>query len=89
MLGIGAHDGDLLRSTFNGDFRTQTSEKYRGNGLSTVKQKVTEGTFRNFRVISGRGRCEIGSQLDKAEGTVISENYKNGIYGTLYAFDFY
>lgn len=89
MLGIGAHDGDLLRSTFNGDFRTQTSEKYRGNGLATVKQKVTEGTFRNFRVISGRGRCEIGSQLDKAEGTVTSENYKNGIYGTLYAFDFY
>lgn len=50
---------------------------------------MTEGTFRNFRVISGRGRCEIGSQLDKAEGTVTSENYKNGIYGTLYAFDFY
>ena len=82
------NDGDLLKSTFKGDFRTRTNEIYRGNGLSTVREKVLVGMFENFQVISGSGKCIIGSQI-KSEEHLKSVNYHNKIYGTVYTFDFY
>lgn len=86
LFGLNVKDGDLLSSTFSGDFRTQTNEGYRGNGLSTVRQRVYTGPFKQFEAISGSGKCLIGIDGNKHE-YLLSYNYDNAIHGTLYTFD--
>ncbi len=88
LLGMKVKDGDLLLSTFRGDFRTQTNEKNRGNGLSSVKDKVLSGPFKKFDVISGKGKCSINQEYNDA-GCLERHNYNNNIYGTLFTFDVY
>lgn len=88
LFGLNIGDGDLLRSTFSGDFRTQTKEGYRGNGLSTVRERVYTGPFKQFEAISGSGKCLISAD-DKKHGYMVSYNYDNAIHGTLYTFDIY
>ena len=83
-LGVYTKDAALIESAFNGDFRTATKETYRGNGLNSVKNKVIEGPFLGFDVLSGKGHVSISKQSDsyKIQGT----NYDTALYGTLYAF---
>ena len=85
---IGVEDGVLLKSAFSGDFRTQTGQPHRGNGLSTVRECVLKGPFFNFEVISGKGKCIISKEQDNPDKLEIC-NYKGTIYGTLYTFDIY
>lgn len=87
-FGVGVNDGVLLHSAFSGDFRTQTRQPYRGNGLSTVRERVLNGPFLNFEVISGRGKCVINREQDNPDKLKIC-NYTSTIYGTLYTFDIY
>lgn len=79
-------DGDLLMSTFKGDFRTSTQQPNRGNGLQTVKMKVQKGPFTKFDVISGHGKCSIDAS-DCNQDSLMSVNYEETIYGTLYTFE--
>lgn len=81
-FGIKKTDGELIESTLNGDFRTETEERNRGNGLSGVKKMVSGEMFRNFTIISGKGFCKIDS-----DGLIIKSNCNNTIYGTIYTFD--
>jgi len=87
IFGNGVSDGFLLHSTFNGDFRTKTNQKFRGNGLSSVRQKVQEGSFRQFEVISGHGRYSINNSVEDSE-EIHYYNYTNSLFGTLFYFDF-
>lgn len=76
-------DEVLLESVFRGDFRTSTRERHRGNGLKSVKEKITNSIFRKFEVISGKGKCSISSS-----GKISSRlGYNNTIYGTLFTFE--
>lgn len=79
-------DGNLLVSTFRGDFRTGTEEEYRGNGLQNVRIKVMRGPFKRFDVISGHGKCIIDANASN-ENNLKCVNYKETIFGTLYCFD--
>lgn len=88
IFGIKTKDATLLQSAFEGEFRTQTKEEHRGNGLSTVKEQALSGLFKNFEVISGRGKCIISSECDVQENMIVYD-YENTIYGTLYTFDVY
>ena len=88
LVGFKIKDGRLLHSAFEGEFRTQTREEHRGNGLSTVKEQVLSGPFRHFEVISGRGKCAIGADYGYQED-ITAYDYTNTIYGTLYTFDVY
>ena len=88
MMKWGANDGDLLKSTFQGDFRTQTQENNRGNGLSAVREQVINGPFKRFEVISGRGYCAINKNIAENQCLKIN-NYSRSIYGTVYTFDVY
>lgn len=78
---INASDSDLIFSTLQGDFRTETKEKYRGNGLSGVRELAETDLFRTFTVISGSGQCSL---INK---TLKKSNYLNKICGTIFIFD--
>ena len=82
--GMFYNDGDLIHSTLKGDFRTETKESHRGNGLSGVKDFAETGLFRNFTVISGSGSCVISDNENKE---LVKNNYNNSIYGTIFIFD--
>jgi anti-sigma regulatory factor (Ser/Thr protein kinase) len=81
-IGINDSDSDLIFSTLQGDFRTQTGEAHRGNGLFGVRELAETPLFQNFSVISGYGHCYLN---DKNE--LIKQDYDNKIYGTIYMFD--
>lgn len=75
-------DAKLMESAFEGKFnRTQTNESYRGNGLKTIRKLAQESLFVNFRVISGRGQCDI------KEKYIITKDYNYNVNGTIYIFD--
>lgn len=77
----GKTDVQLMKSAFDGEFRTQTNEKHRGNGLATIRELVKEPIYKNVKVISGKGQCDL--LCDKIE----TKEYSNSILGTIYVFD--
>ena len=83
FLGFSVKDEMLLESVFRGDFRTSTKEKHRGNGLKSVKERITNSIFSKFEVISGKGKCSILSSGEISS----SLGYNNTIYGTLFTFE--
>lgn len=83
-LGLRVDDAKIMLSIFNGDFRTATNEKNRGNGLTSVRNNVGADIFEKFEVISGRGKCIIPKNDNQA--LIITEHYENMLFGTLYQF---
>lgn len=84
FFGIELDDSKIIRSIFNGDFRTATNEKFRGNGLLSVRENIRKDIFEEFEVISGKGRCIIPK--NDAQDEIISICYNNKLYGTLFQF---
>lgn len=78
-----ASDADLIQSALSGDFRSETQEAHRSNGLSAVRENVEAGLFKNFTVLSGRGCCIINTHSKDIQ----KYDYKNKIFGTIYIFD--
>ena len=83
-LGIELDDAKIIQSIFNGKFRTATNERFRGNGLSSVRENVKADIFKGLEVISGKGRCIIPKNAETEE--IVSHCYKNRLYGTLFQF---
>ena len=81
IFSLGLNDAQLIASAFNGDFRTATNEKNRGNGLTTVREVMQREPFENFEVISGHGRYSI------INSKISAINYNHKIYGTLFTFN--
>ena len=84
LFGVGTKDSELIESAFEGEFRTQTGEDYRGNGLSSVKRNAGNILFEGFEVVSGHGRCVYPNDLENENRKAI--NYPTMLYGTLYTF---
>ncbi len=84
FLGLKVDDSVIIESVFNGDFRTATNQRYRGNGLLSVRENVRSKIFEGFEVFSGRGRCIIPKDDDLDE--IITICYDKILYGTLYQF---
>ena len=84
LFGKEVNDGKIINSIFKGDFRTATNERFRGNGLSSVRNNLRSEIFREFEVFSGRGRCIIptGDESDD----IVSLKLNNRLYGTLFHF---
>lgn len=78
---LGKTDAELMKSAFEGEFRTQTNEKHRGNGLATIYDKVQDPIYKNIKVISGRGQCDL-----LCDG-IITKDYESSVMGTLYVFE--
>lgn len=83
---FGRKDCDLLFSAFSTEeFRTETREKNRGNGLPGIKKILASAHIKNFSVITGKG--ELKSKKSKREIFEKIE-HSNRINGTIYMFDF-
>lgn len=83
-IGIRPKDSFLIESAFKGEFRTATKATYRGNGLNHVKKRVMQGPFTQFEVYSGKGTVRFN--IEDRQLTLEKCEYKNMLYGTLYAF---
>lgn len=84
FFGIKLDDSRIIKSVFDGDFRTATNQEYRGNGLFSVRENVRDSIFDGFEVFSGRGRCIISK--DEFPEQIVSLCYEKTLYGTLYQF---
>ena len=84
FVGIDNNDAKLIQSAFNGEFRTSTKEKHRGNGLLSVRANAGNDLFKRFEVLSGRGHCVLLKNV--SENNMVITNYNNTLYGTLYMF---
>lgn len=83
-INIEPDDSKIIQSAFDGDFRTATNKKFRGNGLLSVKKNASSKLFERFEVLSGHGRCTIPTGGSSEE--ILAKNYSNNLYGTLYTF---
>lgn len=72
----------LIDSALQGQFRTETKEKHRGNGLPQVLKGFEESNINKLYVISGRGSV----LFDKTQGKHIFENSQSDFWGTVYYF---
>ena len=84
FFGMKVDDSKIIESVFNGDFRTATNLRYRGNGLLAVRENVRHDIFGGFEVFSGRGRFIIPKDDDPEK--VFSRCHEHTLYGTLYQF---
>ena len=84
--GIRNNDSELIKSALNGEFRTQTKEVYRGNGLNTVREQAMKRKFKSFDIISSHGRCSFKQHDNDFVKEIFAQDYKHKIYGTLYVF---
>lgn len=82
---VSASDSDLIYSTLQGDFRTETRKPHRGNGLSGVKDLALNNIFKNFTIISGSGQCCIVQ--NGVPNSILKRDFDNKICGTMFLFD--
>ncbi len=68
-------DSKLIKSVMNGDFRTQTGDKFRGKGIPSVVDQGNKQYIKNLTVVSNSGFIA----LDKEE-----KDLKSRLEGTLY-----
>ena len=78
------NDSKLIKSAFDGAFRTSTGQTNRGRGLPSFKEFAQSRKCKDFRVISGSGFCKISDDKKQLERLEL----KNKIYGTIYIFTF-
>ncbi|NCB47369.1 hypothetical protein EOM81_10185 [bacterium] len=68
-------DSALLKSSFKGDFRTKTGEKWRGRGLKDISKYATNSWVSKMFSFSGQAFCnlktlEVSEPSKKITGTV-------------------
>lgn len=78
------NDSKLIKSAFDGAFRTSTDMPNRGRGLPSFKEFAKSDKCKDFRVISGSGFCKMSDDKQYFEKTELN----NKIYGTIYIFTF-
>lgn len=75
-------DSELIKSTLLGEFRTETSEPYRGNGLPLVYGLAQQVLFKSFDIMSGSGKCSI-----LKNGDINCDEFDRPICGTIFVFE--
>ena len=76
-------EGDILKSAFEGKFRTRTEEENRGKGLPQIYELFKSENIDNVFVYSGKSNCIIKKNAEDSYFSCDDE-----FYGTLYEFDF-
>lgn len=77
-IGFNLKDSHLLKSAFEGNFRTRTNLPYRGNGLPQIYKLLSGDNVKFARVFTGKTECIIS----EAESSY--HNSDSDFYGTLY-----
>lgn len=76
-------DAQYINSAMNGEFRTQTNCKNRGNGLPTVKKYAMKDEIGRFIVFSGNGICKFEGLSEQPKEI----NAKRHLHGTLFSWN--
>ena len=76
-----SNDSWYIESALNGDFRTETNEKYRGKGLPGIYEDACQNAITNLCIVSGKGKCEVTGENIK------SAKLNNNFEGTLFSWD--
>lgn len=73
-LNVVRSDSDYILSALKGDFRTETRQRNRGNGLPKIYEYEQSGKIQKLKVLSGRGLYGINHTnkelLNKFQGTL-------------------
>lgn len=77
-IGYNLKDSHLLKSAFDGKFRTRTNLPYRGNGLPQIYKLISNNNIKIARVFTGKTECII------SETKPGFHDYNSEFYGTLY-----
>lgn len=76
-------DNMLLQSALNGEYRTKTRAKNRGNGLKLIRDYVEHKFVNTLVVVSNKGYCEYNS-INEGKMQIIGNDMKKSLSGTLY-----
>lgn len=76
-------DGEYIRSTLNGEFRTQTKKPNRGKGLPQISGCFKRGLLSNVYICSGKGSCTLNENKNEYR----TKEYKQKIFGTLFSWE--
>ncbi len=85
MVKLGKTDSHYVKSTLNGDFRTETGEKHRGRGLPYIKEIFEGGIIQNMSIISNKGVNMLENKLGKCTHNIY--DYKEEFKGTLFQWE--
>ncbi len=72
-------DAQLIASTLQGKFRTETGQKYRGKGLPEIYNNVQSHAFCSLKLLSSKGFCEVHHN-----GEISETELEKGIDGTFF-----
>ncbi len=74
-------ESDIIISALNGEFRTQTGQKYRGKGLPKIKECVMNHNLDELYIISNKAFCDLKCN-DKFE--IEKKDLNASLQGTIY-----
>lgn len=77
-------ESELIKSAFEGEFRTQTGEYNHGKGMPYIKEFAFRNQVKDFHVISGKGHCWINYD----EPYIYCKDIPTKLNGTIYSFSF-
>ena len=72
-------DAQLIASTLQGKFRTETGLQNRGKGLPEIYNNVQSHAFCDLKLLSSKGFCEVSH-----DGTIKITELEKGIDGTFF-----
>lgn len=76
------NDANYLKSTLQGEFRTETKQEHRGKGIPGIYEDACNHAVFELSIISGQGKCEVHDNGD-IEATSLKQTFE----GTLFAWD--
>lgn len=80
-------EGDILKSAFEGEFRTSTEEKNRGKGLPQIYRLMKSNEVKEAYIFSGRGSGIVRIEENGHNNKETAYNsWEKELYGTLYEF---
>jgi hypothetical protein len=77
-------ESDFIKSALNGEYRTETKKKNRGQGLPQISEGFRSGLLHNIFVYSGKGCCTL---KEYQQNDYIAYDLHNKMFGTLFCWE--
>ena len=78
-------DADIVFSALDGEFRTQTKQKFRGKGLPKIKDCLKSHSFENMQIITNAAYCRI--QYDHDRYITQKKDLNVPVLGTIFCWE--
>lgn len=74
------NDCDILKSTINGEFRTNTNKGFRGKGIPKIRNYVRQGNLQELEIIANRAFCHIDNTKEEISSILLDRPLKGTLY---------